>query len=108
MSVLVLVRHGQASFLGDDYDQLSSVGVIQARLLGQEWIRQGEVFDEVYVGPRRRQQETAAIVGAEFRECGLPWPEAIIMPELDEYDLSGLLDDVAPALARQDSDFERL
>jgi broad specificity phosphatase PhoE len=108
MSVLALVRHGQASFLDEDYDRLSPLGITQARLLGQDWIRRGEAFDEVYVGPRRRQQETVATVGAEFRARGLPWPEPVIMPELDEYDLSGLLDHLAPALAGRDSEFEAL
>lgn len=34
MSAIYLLRHGQASFGADDYDQLSSLGVEQARLLG--------------------------------------------------------------------------
>jgi broad specificity phosphatase PhoE len=34
MSAIYLLRHGQASFGADDYDQLSSVGVEQARMLG--------------------------------------------------------------------------
>jgi broad specificity phosphatase PhoE len=32
---IVLVRHGQASFEGDNYDQLSAIGVQQARILGR-------------------------------------------------------------------------
>jgi broad specificity phosphatase PhoE len=34
MSAIYLLRHGQASFGADDYDQLSTLGVEQARLLG--------------------------------------------------------------------------
>ena len=66
MSVLVLVRHGQASFSADDYDRLSPAGEAQARRLGDYWTRQAEVFDEVYVGPRRRQQQTADLVGGQL------------------------------------------
>jgi broad specificity phosphatase PhoE len=108
MSVLALVRHGQASFFADDYDRLSPAGEAQARQLGDYWARQGEVFTAVYVGPRRRQQETAEVVGTRYRRAGQPWPEPVVLDELDEYDLAGLLDRLAPAIARQDHTFERL
>ncbi len=35
MGLLLLVRHGQASWGADDYDVLSETGWEQARLLGQ-------------------------------------------------------------------------
>ena len=34
MGNLTLVRHGQASFFGADYDQLSAAGISQSRALG--------------------------------------------------------------------------
>jgi len=71
MRVLTLVRHSQASFFTDDYDRLSPTGIAQARLLGDYWARQGDAFGEVYVGPRRRQQQTAELVAARYREAGL-------------------------------------
>ncbi len=108
MSALVLVRHGQASFFDDDYDRLSPVGETQALRLGDYWAGQCETFSEVYVGPRRRQQQTAERVGARYLEAGLPWPEPVVLEELDEYDLAGVLGRLAPALARQDRAFEQL
>jgi broad specificity phosphatase PhoE len=108
VSVLALVRHAQASFFADDYDRLSPAGEAQARRLGDYWAGRGEVFSEVFVGPRRRQQQTADLVGDEFRRAGLPWPEPVVLRELDEYDLAGILHRLAPALARQDPAFERL
>lgn len=108
MSVLALVRHGQASFFADDYDRLSPVGEAQARRLGAYWALRGEPFTDVYVGPRHRQRQTADLVGAEIRRAGLPWPETSVLEELDEYDLSGLLERLAPALAREDRDFDEL
>src|SRR6185436_3297349 len=51
MSLLFLVRHGQASFDRDDYDQLSPQGVEQARLLGIHWTELNLIFDHIYVGP---------------------------------------------------------
>jgi broad specificity phosphatase PhoE len=101
MSVLVLVRHAQASFSSDDYDRLSPAGENQAQQLGAYWTRHTEVFDEVYVGPRWRQQQTAGLVGVCFRSAGRPWPDPVVLEELDEYDLDGLLGRLAPALARE-------
>lgn len=108
MSVLVLVRHAQASFHADDYDRLSPLGETQARRLGEDWARRGDLFDEVYCGPRRRQQQTAEQVGQGYCKAGLSWPEPIVLEELDEYDLTGLLDRLAPALARRDGAFDEL
>jgi broad specificity phosphatase PhoE len=108
MSWLTLVRHGQASFFAEDYDQLSPLGQTQARLLGEHWCRRGVVFGEVYTGPRARQRQTAEVVGACYRRAGLPWPEPAMLAELDEYDFGGLLQRLAPALAAQDPGFSDL
>lgn len=108
MSVLALVRHAQASFFADDYDCLSPAGEAQAEALGDYWARRGETFSEIYVGPRRRQQRTADLAGASYRRVGLAWPEPIVLEELDEYDLTGLLERLVPALAQHDRDFDSL
>ena len=85
MSLLFLVRHGQASFHGDDYDQLSTRGLEQSRQLGLHWAKMNLNFDQVYFGPRRRHRQTLEAVEAAYRECGLHWPSPIEMPELDEH-----------------------
>ena len=108
MSVLALVRHGQASFFADDYDRLSPVGESQARRLGDYWAHRDEPLTEVYVGPRHRQRQTAELVGDRFRRAGLAWPEPVVLEELDEYDLAGLIDRMAPALAERDVAFDDL
>jgi len=102
MSVLVLVRHSQASLFADDYDALSPLGETQARLLGEFWARRQTDFDEVYCGPRARQRQTAEIVGSAFTQGGRSWPGPVVLSELDEYDLGGILHTLAPHLARQD------
>lgn len=85
MGELVLVRHGQASFFGADYDELSAVGREQARALGHHWATHGVRFDAVWVGPRRRHRDTLAGVAAVYAERGLPWPAARELAELDEH-----------------------
>src|SRR5204862_8005080 len=96
MSVLTLVRHAQASLFADNYDELSALGREQARVLGEFWARRRIDFDEVYCGPRVRQQHTAEIVGAAVTAAGRPWPEPAVLAEFDEYDLVGLLRTPAP------------
>lgn len=60
MSVLLLVRHGQASFGAKDYDALSDVGHEQSRVLGRALAGRGVVPDLVLRGDMRRHDETAA------------------------------------------------
>jgi broad specificity phosphatase PhoE len=108
MSWLTIVRHAQASFHADHYDQLSPLGERQARLLGESWVRQRCTLDEVYVGPRSRQQQTAELVAACYERAALSFPQPIVLQELDEYDLSGILQQLAPELARQDVVFASL
>jgi broad specificity phosphatase PhoE len=91
MSRLVLVRHAQASFFADDYDQLSSLGESQARALGAYWTRIGVAFDEVFAGPRRRHAQTAEIAGAVCRKAGVRWPDAEVLAGFDEHPVDELL-----------------
>ena len=64
MGVVLLVRHGQASFGADDYDVLSETGWAQGRLLGA-WLAEREVVPTVLVtGGMRRHRETAEAVAA--------------------------------------------
>jgi broad specificity phosphatase PhoE len=101
MSMLALVRHGQASFFSDNYDQLSPIGEEQARLLGQYWVRRGVRFDQVVTGPRVRQIETAALAGEAFAKAGIPWPEPQFMPELDEHQVDRLIKLTMPQIAEE-------
>src|SRR6478752_3003430 len=63
MGVVILVRHGQASFGTDDYDVLSETGWEQGRLLGAWWRDRGVTPDAVVRGGMRRHREYAE-----------PWP----------------------------------
>jgi broad specificity phosphatase PhoE len=80
MAKLILIRHGQASYGEVDYDRLSARGHEQARALGRHLA--GARVDALFVGPLRRQVETAA-VAAEHASGALPAPTTIA--ELAEY-----------------------
>lgn len=58
MSEIYFVRHGQASLLAKNYDQLSDQGWQQARWLGEYFRERGISFDRVIVGDMRRHRET--------------------------------------------------
>jgi broad specificity phosphatase PhoE len=76
MGVVLLVRHGQASFGADDYDVLSPTGIEQSRVLGRALAAQGISPGAVLHGAMRRQRETATEL---VHAAG--WSVA---PELDE------------------------
>jgi broad specificity phosphatase PhoE len=85
MALLTLVRHGQASFLQNNYDKLSELGEKQARILGEYWLRSEARFDQVYYGPACRHLRTGEIVADVYRKAGARWPQPVTLPELDEY-----------------------
>ena len=62
MGVVLLVRHGQASFGAEDYDVLSETGWEQGRLLGRYLAARGVVPTAVVRGDMRRHRETAEAV----------------------------------------------
>lgn len=58
MSSLILMRHGQASFGANVYDQLSPIGLEQARISGN-WIKDRPPLFAIWHGPRERHINTA-------------------------------------------------
>ena len=92
MGTLYLVRHGQASFGADDYDNLSELGVKQSVRLGEYWRGKGLTFDAVLVGTLKRQAQTYAGIcaGAGFNLQALQWPG------LNEYDSAAVIATVHP------------
>ncbi len=60
MGTLYLVRHGQASFGAEDYDQLSALGQRQSVRLGEYLGGKALKFDAVLTGTLRRHAQTWA------------------------------------------------
>ncbi len=100
MSRLILVRHAQASFFSKNYDQLSPLGELQARALGEYWSRLGIGFEEVLVGPRIRQARTEEIIRSVYGANGKPWPQAEVRPGFDEHSVDQLLGEPLEELLR--------
>lgn len=102
MGTLHLVRHGQASFGADDYDQLSELGTRQCRLLGEYWRRRGQRFDAVLIGSLRRHRQSLDGIVQGLGEA----PEALVMPGLNEYDSEALIAAIHPEPLGKPADAE--
>lgn len=108
MGRLLLVRHGQASFLERNYDKLSELGEMQARLLGEYWLRHKVCFDRVASGPRVRQRRTAEIVAESYSKANLDFPALNVLPEFDEYSGDAVLQHALPSLLERDPNIREL
>jgi broad specificity phosphatase PhoE len=94
MGSLYLVRHGQASFGADDYDQLSDLGHRQARRLGEYFAARGMRFDAILVGTLRRHRQT---LDAILEGMGGTPAETLVWPGLNEYDSLAVIEAIHPA-----------
>lgn len=92
MGTLYLVRHGQASFGADDYDQLSDLGRRQSERLGRYLAARGVRIDAAITGTLRRQQQTwdGIRVGAGIAL------QARAVAGLNEYDGDAVIEAVHP------------
>ncbi len=106
MGDLYVIRHAQASFGRDDYDQLSELGVRQAGLLEAFFNRIGTRFEAIYCGSLKRQVATAKPLRSCLRPDG-PSPELGILPEFNEYDSSAVIQSQLPHLLREDPVLEQ-
>ena len=58
MNDLYLIRHGQASFGKENYDNLSALGIRQSQVLAHHLVRIGKAPQEIYTGCLERHFET--------------------------------------------------
>ncbi len=91
MSLIYIVRHGQASFAGPHYDNLSPLGLRQVRELGEDWLRRGLRWDLAVIGPKKRHRQTAEGVIGAYTSAGVPFPEPLVLPEFDEHQGASLV-----------------
>jgi broad specificity phosphatase PhoE len=98
VGAILLVRHGQASFDGADYDVLSPAGERQARCLGAALAARGVMPASVISGSLRRQRASAAALAG-----AAGWPAAVSADAAwDEFELSGLVPPTSAGQQRRD------
>ena len=88
MGIVLLVRHGQASFGAEDYDVLSNDGVSQGLTLGRALARTEAEPTLVLSGSLRRQRETAEGI---VKSAGWTVPLETD-PRWDEFDHLAVID----------------
>lgn len=92
MSVVLLVRHGQASFGVGSYDRLSDDGRAQAQRLADQLAQRGLRVERIVSGALQRQRETAELLSPAFG--GLP---VTVDARWNEYEHEPLIAQVKPA-----------
>ncbi|GAA4669141.1 histidine phosphatase family protein [Nocardioides nanhaiensis] len=102
MALVLLVRHGQASFGAADYDVLSETGWEQARTLGRWLAEQGLTATSLVRGGLRRHRDTLAgiVEGARWDDV-----ETVVDERWDEFDHLGLMahgPELAPGHTREE------
>ncbi|MEK9655574.1 MAG: phosphoglycerate mutase family protein, partial [Halieaceae bacterium] len=101
MASLYLIRHGQASFGSDHYDQLSALGQRQADVSGRFFADVGLHFAQAASGDLSRQRETAErVLVSQAEKVPLH-----IDPRLNEVDNEGQIKALLPLLCERDENF---
>ncbi|OHD65388.1 MAG: hypothetical protein A2176_15655 [Spirochaetes bacterium RBG_13_51_14] len=96
MGTIFFIRHGQASFGKDNYDELSEIGVRQSLLLADYLVKTNRRFDAMYVGTLVRQLKTAEKLLELLRNNGKPVPELRRLEGLNEYPTEKIFPALAP------------
>ncbi|WP_341909357.1 histidine phosphatase family protein [Polaromonas sp. YR568] len=100
MGTLYLVRHGQASFGAENYDELSELGRRQSVRLGEYFRHKGISFEAAFTGTLQRQQQTLQSICTGLGTA-LPGTQRA---GLNEYDSHAVIATVHPQpLAKPDS-----
>lgn len=97
---IYLVRHGEGSYTAGDYDQISSLGVKQARALGRWIANRGQHFRYVVTGNLRRQKQTAKECMAVLPELLKKGSDWLIDDGFNEFDALGVLARYRPDMGR--------
>lgn len=104
MSLLIVVRHGQASITGEDYDLLSTLGEQQAKLTGRALGARLSAPAAIVQGSlRRHAQTTCGVRSGAGWEC-----EVETDPRWNEFDHDGLLAAAYPQYASRPALLEDL
>ena len=114
MTTLLLVRHGQASFGQENYDQLSELGSIQAQMLGQHYASTQRSIDAIFTGSLVRQQDSARHFWDSYQSSvdtnsdisslsaiDLNAPDSYVLPQFDEFNHKDVFIKSDPAFSSQ-------
>ncbi|MCA0914469.1 histidine phosphatase family protein [Marinobacter nauticus] len=95
MATIYLVRHGQASFGKENYDQLSPRGWEQGRILGR-WLTGKVEPGAVFGGNLQRHRETVEAITTGY---GVSLPDMQVLEGLNEFDHLEVVERLRPEWA---------
>lgn len=95
MATIYLVRHGQASFGKENYDQLSPRGWEQGRILGR-WLAGKVEPGAVFGGNLQRHRETVEAITTGY---GVSLPDIQVLEGLNEFDHLEVVERLRPEWA---------
>ena len=111
MITILLARHGQASFGQENYDQLSELGGLQARLLGQHYATSQRRIDAIFSGSLSRQRDSARHFCDSYQPSvltndsapivNIEMPDSYVLPLFDEFNHEDVFMKSSPNLATQ-------
>ena len=104
MADLLIIRHGQASFGTENYDQLSALGQHQADLTGEFLSQSGVQLSAAFSGDLSRQRETGERILAQLEDA----PSLVIDPRFNEVQTDEQVAVMTPLLCEQDPRFAAL
>lgn len=104
MASIYLIRHGQASFGAENYDELSPLGRRQATLTGEFLQRTGVRFDAAYSGTLERQKDTGQLALASQENP----PSLIQDARLDEVRNDEHLEHLLPLILEKRPDIKAI
>lgn len=93
MGTLYLVRHGQASFGADDYDELSELGHRQCERLGQWFAARPTRFGHIFTGTLKRHRQSLEGIASGLTQT----LDSTALSSLNEYDSEAVVHAVHPA-----------
>ncbi len=107
MSTLFMIRHGQASFGKENYDELSDLGRRQSRILGERLMNSDVRFDAIYSGTLLRQTDTADLLLSVFDSQGFTIPEICQTDAFNEHDSESILRELIPVMIKENKEFKK-
>lgn len=101
MKEIFFVRHGQASFGKENYDQLSELGVEQSKKLGEYFLKEEIRFDYCITGTMLRHRQTMENSISKLTGANTQFLETPILNEFSE----SLWRKIAQELSSENQDF---
>jgi broad specificity phosphatase PhoE len=102
MSMIYMIRHGQASFGKENYDRLSPLGKRQAGILAQHLLKTRFQPHAVYSGTMARQTATAQELLSAYHVADRTVPELEMLGGFNEYDTASIITALFPDMVKED------